>query len=634
VQWTDTLIGIPRFAEHPSGLVLPVEVNRPTISGDGNQLADGTPVADDAFFIMANPPSSFEQMRVVLDESGLELPVSSLSELREMVAALSFEGAMVAISRLACHAWHIRGDTQAQLALAPEIFGDRDLTAAISRLVQRDPEHVEIFPEQHAAVLQRLLVLVGRDAKLGESREGEQSIFNRAWLAAATPSAELDRDAGDDPKDRQRWITYLIQNGTYNRVEDSLSSMIRPQILLSDIAATDAAQQNPHFCPVDEWHRESFGFSLSEQFALGLAISARSNIFSEETPVVERSIVGGHHMAHLAEKLGRDFDQAQELLSAPREWYRAEFEKREDTIANAAWDRIPFESRPLLRLSNEEFLTISPRALQSWMGDGFYHRTLSAARDRGQVERFQAFYGALVEEHVLQILRHAHPDTEPLGSCRVFGEQRYGRGEGKLSPDVAIDCGSDLVLFEVCSGRFTLRTIIEGSPEAALGDLGRLIFSKVDQLDRRVSDLLNEEWGLPEGDVQQVRRIWPVVVTADVLQNEMLWDEIRSRLASVFTQPKVQRLTLLDMSELEQLAALVEQGHGLVDLLQRKASGPYAELDFRRFVAETPNLSSDVRSSLLDERWFAEVARTAEILGLDITSADEVKARLEERMAA
>jgi hypothetical protein len=634
MEWTDSLIGVPRFAEHPSGLLVPVELNRPTISGDGNQLADGTPIAKGTFFIMANPPSSFEQMRIVLDESGLGLPISSLAQLREMVAALSFESAMVAISRLACHAWHIRGNTEAQLRLVPEIFGDQNLTAAISRLIERDPEQIEIFPEQHAAVLQRLLVLVGRDAQVGESQEGEQAIFNRAWLAAATPTAELDRDPPDGPDGRQHWITYLIQNGTYNRIEDSLSSMIRPQILLGDIASDKAIQENPHFCPVDDWHRESFGFSLSEQFALGLAISVRSSIFSEETPIGERSIVSGQYVAQLAEKLGQSFEEAQELLSAPREWYQAEFEKREDTVANAAWDRIPFESRPLLRLSNEELLMISPRALQSWMGDGFYHRTLSAARDRGQIERFQAFYGSLVEEHVLRVLRHAHPETGAFSSCRVSGEQRYGRGKGKLSPDVAVDCGPDLVLIEVCSGRFTLRTIIEGSPAAALNDLRRLIFSKVDQLDRRITEFLAEEWSPPKSDVRHVRRIWPVVVTADVLQNEMLWDEIRSRLANVFTQPKVQRLTLLDVSELEQLAALVERGHGLVDLLQRKAASPYAELDFRRFVAETPNLPSDERSSLLNERWFAEVAQTAGMLKLDIASADEVKARLEERMAA
>lgn len=631
MRWTNALIGVPRFAEHSSGLLVPVEISRPVVSERGDQMTDGTPISQSAFFIMANPPSALEQMRVVIDESGVGLPESSVEGLRVMTASLSFENAMLAICRLACHAWQIRGETAAQLALAPVIFGDADLAAAISRLARRDSGRLEIFPEQHAAVLQRLLVLFGRDAQLGEVTDGEQAIFNRAWLAAATPTAELDRDPPDGPDGRQHWITYLIQNGTYNRVEDSLSSMIRPQILLRDLAGSEAARLHPHFCEIEKWHGETFGFDLAEQFALAFAVFAKAGIFDETAPIGERSLVGRPYLTNLTNKLGRNFEDAEELLSASRDWYRAEFERREDTTANVAWDRIPFETRPLLRLSNGEFVAISPRAVESWMGDGFYHRTLAAARERGEVERFQAFYGWLVEEHVLRVLQHVHPELGSLASCRVFGEQRYGRGGGKKSPDVAIDGGPDLVLFEICSGRFTLRTVVEGSPEAALADLGRLVFEKADQLNRRLTEFLDGEWGLPGVDVGQVQRIWPVIVSADVLQNEMLWDEIRDRLSGLLSQPKVQRLTLLDLSEVEQLAALVERGHALVDLIAKKASGPYAELDFRRFVTETPDLPDNVRPSLLDDRWFAEVDRTAEAFGLDINSEERLRARRKRR---
>jgi len=117
------------------------------------------------------------------------------------------------------------------------------------------------------------------------------------------------------------------------------------------------------------------------------------------------------------------------------------------------------------------------------------------------------------------------------------------------------------------------------------------------------------------------------VVTADVLQNGLLWDEIRERLPGVFNQPKVQRLTLLDVSEVEQLAALVEQGHSVVDLLSKKASGLYAELDFNRYVFEEPLLTHEVRSSLLDQRWMAEVDRAAEAFGFDPNSTEALEKR-------
>lgn len=635
MHWTDSLIGVPRFSERPSGLLVPTDLNRPAVT-PGDRLGDGTPIAKDAFVVISKRPSELDQMRVVIDESGIGLPVSNLEDLRGMAAALAFENAMLATARLACHVWQMRGDINRQLALAPSIFGDARLVAAISRLAQNKGEPLEIFPEQHAAVLQRLFTLLGRAEPAGDVQDGEQAIFNRAWLAAAVPSAEFERQAPIGSGGRQDWIAYFIQNGTYNRIEDSMSAMIRPQILLSDIARSEAAKSHPHFCDVEAWHRETFGLGLAEQFGLGLITSGKAGVFDSDMAIGDRSLIGRAYLADVAQKLGCDFQRVLDVISAPRDWYRGEFERREDNAVNMAWDRIPFEIRPLLRLSSGGLLAISPRALESWQGEGFYHRTIAAARERGQVERFQAFYGWLAEQYALQVLRHAQPDpgSGSLVGCRVFGEQRYGRGKGKLSPDAVVDCGPDLVVMEVCSGRFTLRTVIEGSAEAALEDLGRLVFDKATQLDRRLTEFLDKEWTLPEVDVDQVQRIWPVIVSADVLQNDMLWAEAHEQLSSVFNQPKVQRLTLLDMGDLEQLAALVERGHGLVDLIARKANGLYAELDFRRFVADTAGLPSEVRLSLLNDRWFSEMDRTAEAFGFDINGSEAVEARKKARDSA
>lgn len=628
MPWTDALIQIPQFAQRPSGLIVPVVTDRPVVSGGGGRFADGNPIAGDAFFIMAPPPSELEQMRLVLDESGVGYSVSNADALIQMVSNLGFETGMLAISRLACHAWQMRGDTDAQLSLAPEIFGDRRLVDAIERLAQSEPGRLEVFPEQHAAVLQRLLVLYGRDARLGETKDGEQRIFNRAWLAAAFPSSQLDGDAPDPVEGRPHWIAYFLQNGIYNRSEDSLSSMIRPHILLGDIARSSALRDHPQFCEVDDWHRAAYGYGLSEQFALGIAIASKAGVFKDSVPIRERSVVNRAYFSDVVERLGGGLDQAKELIVADRDWYRVEFESHGDNLPTMAWDRVPFEARPLLELSGGELVATSPRAVESWLGDGIYHRTLAAARARDSVSRFQGFYGALVEEYVLQVLRHVHPESSPVAPCQVFGEQPYGRGNGKRSPDVAVACGPDLILIEVCSGRFTLRTVIEGSPDAALAEVERLVIGKSKQLGRRIADFRAGDWGLPGVDPNHVHRIWPIVVSADVMQNQLLWDEIRSQLGSDLRQPKVQPLTLLDLAELEHVAALVERGHGLVGLISAKAKGPYAELDFRRFVADTPGLPEEIRLSLLDDRWAVEMHGAAEAFGFDIGGPEAIKQRV------
>lgn len=616
MNWTDALIRVPRYAELPSGLVVPIEITRPKVSGDGSALADGTPISADTFFIMAEPPTAFDQMRLVIDETGLGLTQSTPAELRAMAGLLGFENGMVALARLEAHISHVRGDTPAQLGLAEEVFGDPRFVDRVRQLAAAEPDHLEIFPEQHSAVLQRLLVLYAEVGTPGTVREGEQEVFNRCYVASATLTTESDKESISGTAGRTHWLAYLIQNGTYNRSEDSLNSMIRPQILFADIAGEEPIRDHPDFCDLETWHRESFGFGLAEQFALGFAVCGGSKIFNESAEVAERSVLGPAFLPDLAERLGGDVDQALDLLSAPREWYQAEFEARGDSDLVAAWDRLPFEIRPLLRLGGGGMLVLSPRAVESWVGDGFYHRSLAAAREREEVERFQRFYGALVEEYALKVLSHVESEERPLTVGRVFGEETYGRRGAKKSPDIAVDCGTDLVLFEVSSGRFTLRTILEGSAEAALSDLGRLLFKKAGQLDRRIDDLIDGEWGPPGVDLAHIQRIWPVIVTADVLQNELLWDEIGERIGSLFSRPRVQRLTILDLADLEQMAALVERGHGLLELITRKASGLYAKLDFRRFVSESPDLPDEIRLSLLEERWFSELAQAAQSLGM------------------
>lgn len=190
MKWTDALIAIPPLVELPSGLLVPSNSGRPTVVGDGSQFADGTRISNDALVVMSSVPSSFEQMRVVIDESGVGLPVSSRDQLRTLVSELSFENTMLAIARLASHTWQMRGDVEQQLALAPTIFGDQDLVEQIKLLTQGEPDRIEIFPEQHAAILQRLLVLFASDGDLGKPAPREQWIFNRAWLAAASPTAD------------------------------------------------------------------------------------------------------------------------------------------------------------------------------------------------------------------------------------------------------------------------------------------------------------------------------------------------------------------------------------------------------------------------------------------------------------
>jgi hypothetical protein len=619
VNWTDALARVPTWHQRPSGLLVPTTVDRPAVTEGGDRPPPGVELPRPDLIVLARPPSSLQQFRTYPDEAALGWPTSTPEDLAYAAGHLTFETGMVALAKLAAHVDHLRGNTRAQLKLAETVLGDDDLIARLTLFARTVNFELEVFPPQHITALQRLLVLHGRHGQPEDDRRGqEQVIFNRIFFAMPSLSDDSGLGPIEEAGTRQRWLAYLIQNGTYNSTDAPMETLTRPQTLFLETAAD--LRDHRDFCPVDEWCIEDYGLSISEQYTLGFAALATAKTMTESLELNDRSLLGADFFADLAGRLGRDPDGVLEIITAPRSWYAESFAAGEQTKTRAAWERLPFEVRPVLRLDSGTFVVISPWAMNSWIGDGFFHRALASARRRDQSERLRGFYGALVERYALQTLQQVHPEPRPRGSGRVSGDRPYGRGGGKRSPDICVDCGPDLVLIEVTSGRFALPTLVEGDAEKAAADLSRLLWQKLNQLGRRIDDLLAGEWSPPDVDLDSVERIWPVVVTADMLQHALLWQEIRARTPEGLTRPRVQHLTLLDLPDVEQLAALVERGFGLSDLLARKAASPYAEMDLRRFVYDTPDIPHEVRLATVEERWIQTMVRAAELLGFD---ADE-----------
>jgi hypothetical protein len=631
MSWKDVLPGVPAWHERPSGLLVPTNVPRPAIRAGDDRPPPGVDLPRPDLFVFGRTPSSFEQFRTYPDEAALGYPISTREDLANAAGHLTFETGMVALARLAAHVEHMRGDVRAQLRLGKEVFGDADLVARLTRFAQTVNFELEVFPPQHISALQRLLVLHGADRALGEESDEEQAIFNRIFFAMASLSDDSGLGAIEEEGTRGRWLAYLIQNGTYNSRDAPMETMTRPQTLFTETAAD--LRDHTDFCPLDEWFVEDYKLSISEQYALGFAVLAMAKVMEESLHLHERSVLGPDFFPDIATRLGRDADDVTGIITATRSWYAEMFGAGEQTNARAAWERTPFDKRPVLRLAGGAFVVVSPWAISSWIGDGFFHRALASARRRGQAESLLRFYGALVERYALQTLQHVHPEPRPLGSGRVSGDLPYGPGNGKRSPDICVDCGPDLILIEVASGRFTLPTLIEGDPEKAVADLTRLLFKKLDQLGRRIDDLLAGEWAPPDVELERVEHFWPVVVTADMLQNDLLWREIKVRLPEGLRRPRVQQLTLLDLPDVELLGALVEQGFGLCDLLARKAGGPYAEMDLRRFVYDSADIPYKVRLATVEERWIQTMVRVTELLGFD-AEEETIRRHAEESMSA
>lgn len=612
------LLHLPPWSRRESGLFVPTESPRPIFNDSPPDLPVALKPTADAFIVIGRQASALEQIRVFVDEVALGLPVSTLRQLNAAVEQLACEPTLEALAKVNAEVHHLRGDTIGQVELARRILDSPALVSRIERFVSAHPGGVEVFTEQHLTALQRLVVLNGKTGPIGNDVGKQQIAFNAAVFGVTALTREHELADTDPEESVETWLTYFVQNGAYFRVNSGLGEMTRAQILLGDIANEEASQNHPDACELDEWMEADYGFTREDQFVLGMSTMAVSKILDDDADLSTRSLIRPDFLPDIADRLGRNVSDAHELIVGDREWYQTRFNDGPQTRMRAAWERIPFEQRPLMSLTSGSLLLMSPQAINSWIGDGFYHRVLECARKRSQVPRFQRFYGFLVEQYVRRVLESVSPPKSRIVTQRIEGEKEYGSKRRRIkSPDVTIALGTDLILIEITSGRFTQGTLLDGDSTVALRDMRNLLFKKLDQLGDRTQDLLDGLW-IPEGSsLKEIERIWPVIVTADLTQNELLWDQIDADLPESFSDARVAPLTLFDLSDIELWVANAEAGAGLLNVLSRRANSEFRRLELRRFVQAERDLALDARPSMLEHRWDELSLVVARKLGFD-----------------
>ena len=470
-----------------------------------------------------------------------------------------------------------------------------------------------LFSEPHLMALQRMIVLHAgkRPTSWRFESDAQTMLYERALVSmfAFTQSGVNLVAPGED----RSWLAYLTRNGAYNS-RDTLSELIA-QVYAFFVELPSAMRNHAQHVPIDQWFAEDYnGLGPVEQFAAGLFILATSGSLDASAGVRRSAVLDEGAVSQIAGRLSCDAQCLDEILVGDREWYRDEF-AADDDEDSAAWNRVPFEKRPLMRLPSGAVVMTSPQALQRWMTEGLFHRAIDSARRRRREARFRQFYAAMVERYVLDLMREAHPGPRRLGVGTVHGEHQSKAGIH--SPDVAIDFGPDLVLMEVVSKRLTLNTTVRGDPEAVAKDLERMIAQKMRQLSARISNLRAGQSSIPGIDMACVDRVWPVIVVpGGILQNPHLWAFLTAQAPDCFRQPGTQHPAIVDLADVETLASLIEAGHCLPDVLRMKLEG-YARRDLASFVVEDHRVGSQPRSKGLQRRFDSLWDRVFTALGFD-----------------
>jgi hypothetical protein len=597
---------VPQWQELPSGLLVPSSVadrirtdrERPDVLPP-ELRQDLEPIA-----VMDEMPLSADQLAAALNEEELGLEPATLEQLIGTVERLPFEHSFLLIARLAAALWHVREDAQAQIQLVA-IF---DMPVLLERVAELVTQHearggrLVVFAEQYVTTLQRLLIDRARPLDLGyEPTEWDLRSTVSAYFSTATIVSAADADLREGRVDATRWLVYWLKNGLYNARNVMVNEFTRAREMFAVIAPEMV--DHPEFCPIDEWFLNDYGLNAAEQHAAGFAAYSLSRALEENVGVGEGSLTAPPRWRGDLEAKTAD---ANDLLSAPRTWYQEQFSALGDDLDTLAWERRPFLRRPFLRLQEGQWLLIAPRAIESWLGEGFLHRAMEAAERRGESLRLRRFLGAVFERYCLDLTRSVYAGERPPGGGRVYGEQEYDRGGRQLTSDVAIDLGQDLVMIEVVARRLTQEMQVFGDREVLERNLAPMLFTKMAQLGRVATDLFAGTAALPDVEIPHVERLWPILVTAgDLMQTEILWDRIDERMPDALRGGRVQPLTVLDIGDFELLLGLVAEGHALPSILERKGTGPYRRLQLSRLVVDELHMAPPltVRPPVMNERW-------------------------------
>ena len=603
---------LPAWFRSESGLLVPSSLGppmMPTAKVPRGLLGEPKPIA-----VGKPPPTFMDQVAVYADEEAAGLPISSLDAVQHLASTIPFEAGMAMVAAIAAKVFALRGDQPGQLTLAQELVGEGPVLEALRVWMKREGPKAQLFAEQHTLMLERILVehakpgLVTAGLTPPEPANVVRALFGCTSIAFAA-GEEMSRDARL-PEDL---LAIFLQNGAYNSKAMPMGEIARAQELFVTIAhAPDLLPAQDKVCPLDEWMLEDYGFSVTEQLSIGFGLAAMTQAWAEGTDAGNVVYVSPENLEDMLLKFDM-LDRRQavlDLVSAERRTLAEEFAGSGKTESHIAWETRPLMRHPFLRRENGGLILLTPRAIESWLSDGFHYRLLDSAQRRSVDDphrklsrRYTAYAGQLLEAYALALCRSVHAEDAPVGGGRVYGEQPYGTNKEKKTADIAVDLGLDLVLIEVSASRLRADTLLLAQRDEAMEDIDRMIIAKIDQLDKCITGLRSrrrkDRARIPaegaEVDMNRVNRIWPVIVTAgNLTQSEPLWRCIAAHTQGKLAQAGVRPLTILDIEDFEALCGIVEEGHALNDLLAGKTQPAYRHLELAVWLARDPRAPKDI----------------------------------------
>jgi hypothetical protein len=392
----------------------------------------------------------------------------------------------------------------------------------------------------------------------------------------------LGEDEGTGEESDERYGNYpsdisleIARNELFNRSEDTLSQISRTAQLWS--IEPDLAKYPLRLKPSDLL-TDATGLSVIEWLALGFAVQAHRMQNPPSGPM------------WMPESYLSKAD------STLREQFLSQVSATADELVkgfgglDTKWGFLPFEKYPLLKDENAYLLldvqVFVERLTTSLYWFVFDHESRLGAKE---LNAWAQAFGAMFEKYVLTIVERLAPPMLD-GSSAFYTEDQLRDFARSKHCDCAIDFGADMVFVEVVGGRMSVKARIEGDPDALRVKTEQLVYKKAAQLDSIISDALHDESELTGCPAPARRRYLPVIVNigtypVNPITVSVIEDRIREE--GWFSDPRVSKLAIIDVSELELIEGLAESHHmTMPEIVRRWQDSDLHRIGLRDFLID------------------------------------------------
>ncbi|WP_339816321.1 hypothetical protein MKZ15_11905 [Paenibacillus sp. FSL R7-0216] len=341
-----------------------------------------------------------------------------------------------------------------------------------------------------------------------------------------------------DVNDNKDLVYDFFSNMNFNSQQDVGSSMARACVIYDEISKEDHLFNSKEYIDISRAFMEKYGYSIKEFVAIIFAILTS---FINKREIISPS--AGINLEKFS--LFSPIEKIESILMS--------LSVDIDTIKNwslenidNSWNFQLFREKPLLRLDNGIFLSIS----LSFLYEQIYNQLFFKIRECFSKDNTQiiSFIGRCFEKYVERITEEATRESQI--SYELIKEFSFGNDK---SPDCMIRLGDKLLVIEAKSKRPKLDSLINSNPDTIESDLINMIKHPLEQLHNCMKKLYEKSHPVVHG----VNEVYLMVVTqATITALPPQISEIYNEVMTLSGVP-VKGLYHLDIEEYEWLLAIL-----------------------------------------------------------------------------